>query len=76
MCTFQKCNFYSKCVLLGGQAAECVCPLCNSDTVVKPVCGSDGFTYSTVCQMKKRSCNTKIVIKVVKNGPCGKLLVA
>ena len=71
LCAKEQCSFYSKCVLLGGQTAECICSLCNNDNQVKPVCGSDGFTYSTVCQLRKRSCFSKKMISVVKNSPCG-----
>lgn len=53
--------------------AECRCPeptLC--ETSVRPVCGTDGFTYESVCQLEQISCPKKSDVRVAYDGRCGK----
>ncbi|CAJ1073909.1 kazal-type serine protease inhibitor domain-containing protein 1-like [Xyrichtys novacula] len=35
-----------------------------------PVCGSDGWTYSNVCQMKETTNRLNMTLKLVGRGPC------
>lgn len=54
---------------VGGSAgATCpeVCP-----QIFAPVCGSDGVTYSSVCQLQLASCLLGSDITVVAEGACG-----
>jgi coxsackievirus/adenovirus receptor len=46
-------------IFIGGQ---------SEDT---PVCGSDGMDYSSLCQLKKKSCQDKTNISVKFIGKCG-----
>ena len=41
---------------------------CNK--LLRPVCGTNGRTYSNECRMKQASCLARIAIEVRSNGPC------
>ena len=62
------CEFHSQCVILHGKNIECLCPICND--AFKIVCGSDGKTYASNCWLKKKACEIKENINMVKIGPC------
>lgn len=71
-CKTSECTFYSSCVVTHHLKPQCVCPVCPNDVKYQPVCGNNGRTYATVCQMQVESCLLKRNIEVVKNGPCRK----
>ena len=50
---------------------QCKCPKCTHSG--KKVCGSDGKIYKDLCDLKKRSCEENILVKVVPNGCNGKI---
>jgi len=64
-----------------GYATEaCMRPDCGNTTtgcpefcpaIYDPVCGSDGNTYSNVCQFEIALCNSATPISVVSQGECG-----
>jgi len=73
-CPITLCIAGSTCVYnstTGTSSCECtdVCP-----TIYAPVCGSDGKTYSSDCNLNSVACNTKTPISVAYRGECtGKL---
>lgn len=73
-CEEQPCQFYGQCVSLKDQSVDCVCPTCKDDEF-KPVCGTDGQTYSSTCKLKKKACAENTELRVVKDAPCGNLII-
>ena len=71
-CMKLKCQFNGKCYKRADNSAECICPICASDSNAKAVCGSDGKTYASDCHLKFVSCKMKRNIPLSKNEPCGK----
>ncbi|KTG34669.1 hypothetical protein cypCar_00029572, partial [Cyprinus carpio] len=68
-CLKKTCEFGAVCVVKNSEpVCECsdACPQ-NQD----PVCGSDGHTYSSSCQMKAMGCALQKQIQMKHKGPCG-----
>uniref|UniRef100_A0A9J8DCZ6 Agrin n=1 Tax=Cyprinus carpio carpio TaxID=630221 RepID=A0A9J8DCZ6_CYPCA len=67
-CLKKTCEFGAVCVVKNSEpVCECsdACPQ-NQD----PVCGSDGHTYSSSCQMKAMGCALQKQIQMKHKGPC------
>lgn len=68
-CLKTTCEFGGSCVVKNGEAVcECL------DTCLQasdPVCGSDGQTYTSQCQMNAISCTLQKHIQIKHKGPCG-----
>ncbi|XP_074537272.1 agrin isoform X10 [Halichoeres trimaculatus] len=60
------CSFGAIC---DAQSGQCLCPseCVNSH---QPVCGSDGVTYPSECDLHVHSCNEQMDIRVVSQGEC------
>ncbi|KAK3740793.1 hypothetical protein QZH41_010082, partial [Actinostola sp. cb2023] len=70
-CRLVRCGYYAVCKVNKYNKAVCVCnTVCTK--IYKPVCGSDGKTYSNVCLMKAASCKQKKYIRVAYQGVCRK----
>uniref|UniRef100_A0A8D0CD03 Agrin n=1 Tax=Scleropages formosus TaxID=113540 RepID=A0A8D0CD03_SCLFO len=63
----QNCSFGAIC---DGQTGRCVCPTECVDTN-QPVCGSDGLTYSSECELHVRACTRQLDLKVAAQRDCG-----
>uniref|UniRef100_A0A8C2YQ89 Agrin n=1 Tax=Chinchilla lanigera TaxID=34839 RepID=A0A8C2YQ89_CHILA len=50
-------------------AGKCVCPRCEHPPP-GPVCGSDGVTYPSACELLEAACRQQIQIKEARAGPC------
>ena len=46
-----------------------------SDKPVEYICASDGKTYPNECQARRTACMTKSLLKTVRKGKCGKILL-
>ncbi|XP_028394352.1 uncharacterized protein LOC114518524 isoform X7 [Dendronephthya gigantea] len=68
-CKTTKCHHGATCVIGRDYKAYCQCPQC-SNTTENPVCGSDGKTYPSECEVRRISCMTALPIAVVKQGKC------
>uniref|UniRef100_A0A8C3UFV7 Agrin n=1 Tax=Catharus ustulatus TaxID=91951 RepID=A0A8C3UFV7_CATUS len=63
-CGEQPCSFGGRCV--GGR---CECPRCPRQPPA-PVCGTDGVTYGSPCQLQAASCQQQRSIEVARTGAC------
>ncbi|NWZ43878.1 AGRIN protein, partial [Brachypodius atriceps] len=63
-CGSSLCSFGGRC-----QDGRCVCPRCQRQRPA-PVCGTDGVTYGSPCQLRVASCQLQRSIQVARTGPC------
>ncbi|XP_054266356.1 agrin-like [Macrosteles quadrilineatus] len=69
-CSSLLCSPGEECIISKFGIAECSCPT-ECETVVRPVCASDGRTYDSMCHLRKVACQAKADIKVAHTGQCG-----
>ncbi|XP_052572618.1 agrin isoform X2 [Peromyscus californicus insignis] len=50
-------------------AGQCVCPRCEHPPP-SPVCGSDGVTYPSACELREAACQQQVQIEETRAGPC------
>lgn len=68
-CETLKCGPYQECEIDRYGIATCICP----DTcppVLKPVCGSDGITYDSECELARISCHNGTSVTIVSHSLC------
>ena len=58
------CAFGAVCL-----AGRCVCPRCERPPP-GPVCGSDGVTYHSACELREAACQQQTRIEEARAGPC------
>ncbi|XP_059489125.1 agrin-like [Neocloeon triangulifer] len=70
-CKSLQCDFYSVCESDRSGNAQCVCPekACPSNNK-GAICGNDGVTYGSECEMRKHSCKERKLISVSHIGEC------
>ena len=49
-------------------AGQCVCPRCEHPPP-GPVCGSDGVTYPSACELREDACQQQVQIEEALEGP-------
>ncbi|CAK8688854.1 unnamed protein product [Clavelina lepadiformis] len=73
VCEAVSCGYSSVCQVVvgtdGSRAPSCVCPVCD-EFRTSPVCGSDGTTYRTHCDLKRMSCFKTKDISIVRRSSC------
>ncbi|KAF5294801.1 hypothetical protein FQA39_LY00285, partial [Lamprigera yunnana] len=67
-CEHKKCEFYAIC----NNESRCVCPLpCDEPKLMDgAVCGTDGVTYKSECELRIFTCKTKQYVVVAYKGDC------
>lgn len=73
-CQDLNCTHYSRCQISPNGKAECLCPECPALAHKRLVCGSNGITYDSECQLEMKSCESGSRISVSKDGPCGEFM--
>lgn len=68
-CVGVQCRFGAVCAVKNGEA-ECVCQR-TCPRVYSPLCGSDGVTYGSACELESAACVLGREILVAHRGPCG-----
>lgn len=73
-CNLLSCNAdrWESCQIDKQGITNCVC-VDNCESVVRPVCASDGVTYDNVCEMRRAACNKKEDVVEKYFGTCGEL---
>ncbi|XP_016000014.2 agrin isoform X2 [Rousettus aegyptiacus] len=67
-CLGVQCPFGAVCAVKNGEA-ECACQQACAG-VYDPVCGSDGTTYASTCELQATACALGREIRVARRGPC------
>ncbi|XP_032503144.1 agrin isoform X2 [Phocoena sinus] len=67
-CRGVQCPFGAMCAVKNGEA-ECACQRACSG-IYDPVCGSDGVTYGSTCELEATACAFGREIRVARRGPC------
>ena len=75
-CSTRKCRHGATCVVsLDGRRGRCECPQrCDgygNSRGSRPVCGSDGRDYASMCDMRRRACQEAKDVRVKYMGKCG-----
>lgn len=74
-CKQISCEFGAICHYEASKGSKCVCQFnCsnsdNSSTIISPVCGSDGLSYSSECDMNLYACKMQINLTIIHKGSC------
>nr|CAD7199575.1 unnamed protein product [Timema douglasi] len=69
-CVSVHCQSGQECAITKYGIAQCECPP-ECEPVMRPVCGKDGRTYDSSCELGRVSCLNKKTVEVAYTGSCG-----
>ena len=70
-CGNQTCQFGARCKHNQAESTlKCSCDFYCDQEAKKPVCGSDGNTYRSECELQWRSCHLQTHILITDYAPC------
>nr|CAD7588244.1 unnamed protein product [Timema genevievae] len=69
-CVSVHCQSGQECAITKYGIAQCECPP-ECEPVMRPVCGKDGRTYDSSCELRRVSCLNKKTVEVAYTGSCG-----
>ena len=72
-CLSVHCQVGEECDINKFGIARCECPP-PCEPIMRTVCGDDGRTYESLCEMRRASCTQKKLIEVKHAGSCGKIM--
>ncbi|XP_072020465.1 uncharacterized protein [Amphiura filiformis] len=69
-CSQHTCRLGAECQMTNG-TAKCVCPICQTDDDTSgPVCGSNGVTYESLCELNQFVCESRQLVQAVSDSEC------
>nr|CAD7397261.1 unnamed protein product [Timema poppensis] len=68
-CVSVHCQSGQECAITKYGIAQCECPP-ECEPVMRPVCGKDGRTYDSSCELSRVSCLNKKTVEVAYTGSC------
>ncbi|XP_018333493.1 agrin isoform X1 [Agrilus planipennis] len=71
-CEELECKHYRECSIDKRGHATCVCPP-PCEMKMKPVCGNDDRTYSSLCELKRTACTFNLTLEPAYQGVCGEM---
>ena len=64
------CNFPGSFCVMDNDQPKCICDFINCESDNIKVCGDDGQTYASICDLMKFSCSEKINTRIAHIGQC------
>ena len=70
LCSEINCNYPGSYCSVENGVPKCVCSSINCESDNVKICGSDGQTYSSYCDLIKFSCHKQTQISIAYTGQC------
>jgi len=74
-CATVNCKHNEECVIDKFGIAACQC-VSDCEPVLRPVCGTDGVTYDSMCHLLESTCHLQSNVTWASNGICGEYLLS